>query len=234
MSGLLYANEYSINDKIKIVIPTVGEIIDNEDAYFNIIYAITATPYDMMVQLDDAGIDFTKVSEFELFCLMFRQLIEADTSLVFGDLNLSRFRTAVNQQNGNVVLWNGDDITIDMAVYDQIAKFIREMLFITKNDKKPANEEARLYLIQKERKRQKRSKNKKKKSQLENLIVSLVNTSEFPYNYQTVRDISIYQFYASLHQITRKVRFDNTMIGCYAGTVKFDELSLEDRSWLQT
>ena len=29
--NLLYEHEYVINDKIKVVIPTVGQVLDNED-----------------------------------------------------------------------------------------------------------------------------------------------------------------------------------------------------------
>lgn len=67
---------------------------------------------------------------------------------------------------------------------------------------------------------------------LEDYIVALVNTEQFPYNYKTVRDISIIQFYASLNQISHKIKFDNTMVGYYAGTVKLDDISESDRSWI--
>ena len=57
MPKLLYADRYQINDKIHVRIPTVGEVLENEDAYFEIVYSIVATPYDMMVQLDESGLD---------------------------------------------------------------------------------------------------------------------------------------------------------------------------------
>ena len=234
MASLLYLDSYAINDRIKIRIPKVGEILDNEDLYYDAICPIIATPYDMMVQLDDNGIDFTKINSFELFCLMIGKLKEIDTSLVFVDLNLKNFRTAVNEKNGNMILLDINDKTIiDRAIHDQICTFIRKMLYMPKNDKTPGNEEARKYMIERARIKQARRKKKKVESQLERFIVALVNTSEFPYNYETVRNLSIYQFYASLKQISQKIRFDNTMIGCYAGTVKFDDLSSDERTWIQ-
>ena len=234
MANILYATEYAINDYISIKIPTVGEILDNEDLYYDIVCSIIATPYEMMVQLDDNGIDFTKINAFEMFCIMFKHLKEIDTSLVFGDLNLKDFNYAVNQENESMVLWNPKtDIVINRAVHDQICVFLRKMLYMPKDDKVPGNEEARKYMIERARIKQKRKKNKKKESQLEKMIISLVNTSEFPYNYETVRGLTIYQFYASLKQISRKIHFDNTMIGCYSGTVKFDELSPDEKTWIQ-
>ena len=62
--NLLYKREYAINDSIKIHIPSVGEIIDCEDNYYGLISVLTAMPIDMMVQLDDAKIDFTTIDEY--------------------------------------------------------------------------------------------------------------------------------------------------------------------------
>lgn len=235
MPKLLYADRYNINDKIYVRVPTVGEVLDNEDKYFEIVYTIIATPYDLMVQLDDNGIDFTKISSFELFCLLFGHLKELDTSLVFGDLDISKFNVAINTQNGNYVLRDEEnDITIDRAIHGQICACLRKLLNIPKTEKLPGNEEGRIYMLEKARKKAKRKKKKQAESQIEDLIVALVNTAEFPYDYMSVKDISIYQFYSSLKQITHKVKFDKTMIGVYAGTVSFDKLNMDERSWILT
>jgi hypothetical protein len=236
MPKLLYADKYEINDKIHIMIPTVGEVLDNEDKYFEVVYTIVATPYDLMVQLDDNGIDFSKISSFDLFCLLFGQLRDMDTSLVFGDLDLKNFKVAVNNQNGNYVLRDEEnDITIDRAIHGQMCACLRKLLNIPKTEKTPGNEEGRIYMLQKARKKMKRKKKQKQQeSQIEDLIVALVNTAEFPYDYESVRGLSIYQFYASLRQIVHKVKFDKTMIGVYAGTVQFDKLGNDERSWILT
>ena len=138
----------------------------------------------------------------------------------------------MNQQNGNIVLVdNASGAVNDRAIHDEIARFLRMKLHIEKNEKRPANEEARKYMNERARKKQSRMK-KKKESGLEDFIVALVNNADFPYNYETVRNISIYQFYSSLHQISHKIKFSNTMIGYYAGTVKFEDLNPKDRSWI--
>lgn len=236
MPKLLYADRYEINEKIHVVIPTVGDVINNEDKYFEAVSVIVATPYDLMVQLDDNGIDFSKITSFDLFCLLFGQLREMDTSMIFGDLDLSKFRVSMNNQNGNYVLRDEEnDITIDRAIHGQICACLRKLLNIPKTEKTPGNEEGRIYMLQKARKKMKRRKHKKdgdSDSQIEDLIVALVNTAEFPYDYESVKGISIYQFYASLRQIVHKVRFDKTMIGVYAGTVQFDKLGNDERSWI--
>ena len=105
--------------------PTVGQILADEDAYFSIVTTVTATPSDFMVQLDDIGIDFSSISSFELFLLLFRSLQESDTSLVFGDLDLSKFKPAINDQNGMVVLLDSENgIVIDRAIHDLICWYL--------------------------------------------------------------------------------------------------------------
>lgn len=233
MASKLYKTSIEVSDAISVMVPTVGQIIDNEDDYYQVACMIVATPYDMMVQLDDAHIDFTKIDDFDLFILLFENLRAMNTSLIFGELDLSGMKVARFEGTGELVLVDKErDITIDRVVHAKLCDSIRNMLHMEKNNKKPGNEEARKYLIDRERKRQKRAKSKRRDSQLENYIIALVNTEQFPYNYETVRNISIYQFYASLNQIAHKIKYDNTMIGYYAGTIKFEDLAPADRTWI--
>ena len=172
--GYLYARSYPINDSISIVIPTVGQIIENESAYYSLITAITATPADFMVHLDDIGIDFAKISSFELFLILFKEIQKLDTSLVFGDLDLSKFEAVINQKNGNVVLIDRENnIIIDRAVHDQICRVIRKINHLEKNDRKPANEEAKKYMIERARIKQHRATRRPYKSQLELSLIHI-------------------------------------------------------------
>lgn len=232
--SLLYARSYSVNDKISIRIPTVGEILENEVAYNSILSCVISTPYDFMVYLDDMGIDFEKLTEYDLFLLLFPSLQSADTSIVFGDLDLSKFSPAINEKNGQVILLNAeDDIVIDRGVHDLICQAIRKINHLEKVTRRPGNSEAKKYMIERARiKLQRAARRKRETSELEKLIVALVNTEEFKYGYQEVLDLTIYQFRASVDQIIHKIHFNNTMIGVFAGTVKAKELPQEDLTWI--
>ena len=231
--SLLYQARYQINNYISIRIPTIREIIENEETYFDAVSAIVATPFDMMVQLDDMKIDFTKIDDWDLFCLLFSGLKEKDLSIIFGDLSLKDFNTALNKNTEEIVLYNQKTgVVIDRIIHAQISTFLRELLFIEKNRKKPANDEIKKYLIERARIKQNRRKKTQRKSQLERYIIALVNTAEFSYNYESVLDLTIYQFYASLHQIIKKIKFDNLMIGCYAGTINMKEIDQKELDWI--
>lgn len=235
----LYEKQYELKqakkgkEKIRIIIPSVGDILDNEDEYYNLVSILTAMPIDLMVQLDDAGIDFTTINDYELFLRLFPVIKKQDTSLIFGDLDLSKFQIAVSEEQNSLVLINTEtEVEINRAVQMEIASVLRKIHHLEKNRKKPANQEAKDYMLERAKEKLKRKKRRVEDSQLESLIVALVNTKEFKYDFEEVRGLSIYQFNESVRQIIKKVDYDNRMFGVYSGTISAKDLSQDDLNWL--
>lgn len=231
-----FLNLTSVNvpdTKLSIKIPTVGDILEDEFTYYNIVSSLTASPFQYMVQLDDMGIDFTTVTDYELFQILFLIYVKSDLSLLFGDLDLSDCEL-YKGKNQEIFLYSpGNDIEINEKVYHDFVSIIRKINLLEKVSYKPGNESARKYLLEKERKKQKRSAKQPYEPYLEKLVIALVNSSEFPYNYDSCMDLSIYRFNQSLKQIQHKIAFDNTMIGVYAGTVDTSRLSSKDAlTWI--
>ena len=233
--NLLYRRSYPITDAISVRIPTVEEILEKEDEYYGLVSLFVAMPIDMMVQLDDVGIDFSKIDAWDLFLLLFPAIQSKDTSLVLGGLDLTKFTVARSESHGDLVLLDAEnDIVIDRMVHDKIANALRMLHHLEKNTKKPGNEDARDYLIKRARAKMKRHKVISERSSLEALIISVVNTEQFKYNYESVMGLTIYQFNESVYQIVRKVDYDNRMRGVYAGTIDAKELRQDDLTWLIT
>lgn len=231
--NLLYKREYAINEHIKIQIPTVGEVLDDEDNYYTMVTMLTSMPIDMMVQLDDIGVDFTTINDYELFLILFNALKDKDTSLIFGELDLKPFETVVNPQNGTIVLRSKETgAVIDRGIQGQIASVLRKIHDLKQNNRKPANQEARTYMLQRARDKMLRRNRRVTDSQLEELIIAMVNTEQFHYGFEGIRELSIYQFNESVRQVIKKIDYDNRMHGVYAGTVNAKELSQNDLNWL--
>lgn len=234
--SLLYKTQYAINESIKISIPKVGEIIDkNEDDYYSLVSLLTAMPIDMIAQLDEAGIDFTTINEYDLFLLMFNAIKNQDTSLIFGELDLSKFKFAEteNETNKSLVLLNTEqDVIIDRLIYNQIASVLRKIHHLEKNRRKPANEEAKQYMIERARARMKRTKKRQTDSQLESIIIAMVNSEQYKYNFEETKGLSIYQFNESVQQVIKKNDYNNRMYGVYTGTINIKDLSQDDLNWL--
>ena len=62
--------DYKVNDKITIRQPTVGEITDyGEQNFFSMVHMLTNVGADLKWQLDEVGIDYTKINDYEFFMI---------------------------------------------------------------------------------------------------------------------------------------------------------------------
>ncbi len=216
---------------LSIRIPTVGEILEDEQHYYRLISTLTATPFQYMVQLDNMGIDFSTVTDYQLFLMLFPSLAQEDTRILFGDADLSDLKMRRNNKNGAFILHSEkSNVTIDELTYHWIAEQVRRINGLQKENRRPGNQEAKEFRIALERKKQMRNANKPFEPYLEKLVVALVNRAEFKYNFEQVNHLTIYQFNQSFEQIRTSINFGNTMIGVYAGTV--DTSKIKDKSCL--
>lgn len=232
--NILYKTEYEINEYIKVAIPTIGEIINNNEVYCNIAEAIIATPYDMMNELDDIGVDFSTTTDWDLFCYQFKGLRKANIGCVLKGIDLNEYEAKINRENKELFFENnGTGTIIDRVVHGEICSVIREIMCLERpRNKKPANEEAKKYMIERARKKKKRIRAQPVESRLESRIISLVNAPEFPYNFETVLDVTIYQFNKSARQIVRRLEYENLMTGYFMGTVDIEKIDQKDLEWL--
>ena len=228
--SILYKRELAINEKIKIMIPSVGEVLDNEDDYYSMVSSMTAMPVDYMWQLQDINIDFTEISEYELFILMFEGIKKRDTHLIFGDLDINKL---IFDESSFSFYDAENDIRIERGIQMQIASALRKIHHLEKNRKKPGNKEAKEYMIERARVKAMRNRHRSVDSQLESLIIALVNTEQFKYDFDSVLDMSIYQFNESVRQIIHKVDYEHRMTGIYAGTIDPKKMSQDDLNWLK-
>jgi hypothetical protein len=231
----LFDHEVKVNDYITIMIPTVGEVIEDYDNYYSCLTMLTSTPYDMMVQLDDMGLDYTKISEYELFLILFHTLSEQDTSLLFGNLDLSSFRPVVDPANGSVALRDPKTgNVIDILLYMDICGVFRKMHGLERRVSKPLDDATRRYIIDRARKKLKRrlARGDQGDSHLEDLVVAYVNAEQTSCSFEDVSRMTIYQFNESLKQVIKKTDYNNRMRGIYAGTVSAKDMSKDDLNWL--
>ena len=232
----IYSTEISVTPELTIHIPTVGEVIEQEETYLSLISILTSSPFQYMVQLADMGIDYASITPYKMFLLFFPMCAKNDISILFGGIKTDDFDVYKNQQNDTTIIYSpSQDLVIDELVYNRLSDVIRKMNLLKKDNRKPGNENAREYLLEKERKRLKRlERNRKNKgyseSEFEKIIIALVNNRDFKYDYNSILDLSIYTFYQSFKQIQTNINFNNIMHGVYAGTV--DISKLKDKSCL--
>lgn len=232
--SLLLTDRIQITDDIYVKIPSVGDVLRDEEVYYDIVVPLTSMPIDYMAPLAKMGKDFECVRPYELFKMLFMGLKGCDMSNVFGDLDTSDFDIYTTEKGDEILYSPKQKIGIDEFVYYQISDAIRKINLFKKNTTRPGNESAKKYLIDKALKKLerdiRRNKNKPFQPFLEPAVVALVNRGEFKYNFEQTYDMSLYVFNRSLSQIQHGIIFDNTMHGMYVGMI--DSSKIKDKSAL--
>ena len=219
---LFRGHDFKLNKHITIHHPTIDEICDyGEQEYWSLVSGFCATPSDCKVMLlDECGIDYEKISDFELWCIMIQGFDVNKTSILFGDLDFKLFQPMENKQNGELCLHDEtNNITIDNTIYTLIVDYIRKLHGFEKNTDKPGNEHTKMYLIDKERSKLRLEKNKKWESSLVPLVSALTNCEQFKYNHDTVWGLPIYVFMDAVRRIQTNINYKLVMGGVYSGTV---------------
>lgn len=87
-------------------------------------------------------------------------------------------------------------------------------------------------MLERARAKRKRKRPKTDFSQLESLIIAMVNTEQFKYGFGDVKNLTIYQFNESVRQIIHKVDYEHRMHGIYSGTIDPKNLNKKELNWL--
>lgn len=232
--------DYKINQYITIYNPYVYEVKDfGEDQYFNTLNVFTRKPYDMAVELFDAGIDYQLITDWDLFYNTITQVPIELTCILFGRINFTEFVPCINQETNLKYLANkyDDNFRIDEAVYRKIVTYLRYIHFISeKVEYDVGNSMAKKFLIDRMRRKQKKllkeleSGKIKKQSQLSCMIKYCVNSSNFKYDYSDVMNIKLNLLYESYYYLIYNSERENVMSGIYHGTI--DTAKMKDKSIL--
>lgn len=232
---LFRGGDYIINESITISHPTLNKICDyGEQKYYAMVSSLCATPSDYKVfLLDNFGVDYEDISEFEFFCTLCKGLSVNETSILFGDLDFGCFDLAQNTQNGQTVLFDSiHNIVIDDALYQLISGYLRNIHNFEKRNDIAGNAHTKKYLIEKERRKQQRKQKENYKSMLVPLVSAMVNCEQFKYDHNTVWDLPIYVFMDSVKRIQKLKNYNQLMQGVYAGTIDSKTLSQDSFNWM--
>lgn len=85
-----------------ITLTHLAPFVRDEQFYLGLVTALTSTPYQYMAQLDDMGIDYETLSDYQFFSLMFILNSTNDLSLVFGDLKTQGYSIIPNDFNNTM------------------------------------------------------------------------------------------------------------------------------------
>lgn len=232
--------DFIVSKYIKMHQPSLSEICDyGEQEYYSMIYHLTATPQTMKVQLWDMEprIDYTKITQYELFYnILYRLFSKEKTSIIFGDLDFTKFQIMQRKDNGEILLCqivNDEQVIIDEFTYNLIMDYLRKVHGVYKDEKIPANNTTKMILIEDAREEFEQNKNKEHHSQLVNLISSMVNSEGFKYNHSQVWDMKINAFMDSVKRISKIKNAELLLQSGYSGFgINLKDIDQKQLDWL--
>lgn len=215
----------SASGKIEITLPTVGDIVRFGQKKFDEtlnIFTTNTTSYRLL--LWKQGIDWNELSDFELFCMLYKQIDDDAANMLFKDVRFSDF-IIYGKKLGDaesIVLYNPNtEIEINEEVYQNIAQYLRAAFNISPEEKITKDPNLKKGYIRKDESalRQAELNHETKDSSLQPLISACVNHPGFKYNLKEVMNISICEFYDSVKRLQLYENSTALMKGMYSGMI---------------
>ena len=218
--SLIGRKTYKYNDNIIINIPTLqqvrGENDSEESSFWGDVNLFVQTPSDLISELDSMGIDFEQVSDYELFTLLFLMRKKTESmhnSILFK--NFSFWDLEITDIEGKTVFVDDSGKTIiDETVYNDISQIISTFTGHKRTPKKKfGNAFAKKKRIEQDYRQKEKARNNKKEQSnfLDKIILRLVCNANFPYNFETIQDVTIYDLIYSLKQIDKDIEVTDLM-----------------------
>lgn len=231
---LYFGDDFVINEKIKLMQPTIGQIVDyGEQSYFSMIHTLTAIPSDMKSMLwDQMELDWTKVEDFELFTMFSQTMTPDKTGIIFGDLDFSKMKPYRHPQNDEIVLADKEaGVMIDKLVYMRMMTFLRKLHNITPKPEKARGKRAKQAMIDEDRRNREFNKDKPFKSYLLPLISAVKVRQGYTRDY--VRNMGLFEFFDDLSRLQIVYNSDHLMSGIYSGSIDAKKIKKEELNWLR-
>lgn len=230
---LYFGDPYVINDNITIFQPTIGEIMKyGEKKYYSMVHTLTAIPSDMKSQLDDMGLDYEQVEDFQLFMMLVPTLPQESTSILFGDIDFSKLRPFRNPQNDLVVLADRETgLVIDMLLYEQIVNYLRKVHGLKKKVEHAANKRTKMILIDEDRRNIELNKNKPYKSFLTPMVSAVKVRMGYTKDY--VRNMGIVEFMDDVQRLQIINNADALLHGMYSGMIDTKKINKNEINWMR-
>lgn len=256
---IFFGEPFKVNDFITIHQPSIGEILEfGEKRTFSTIVAFTGNTTLYRLQLWDLGVDWNKITNFELFCMLAPSIPQSDTSLLFGDLDFTKFKMYAKQwepgqepseydENGEKradwelrpesVLYDVENgYLIDELLYLQMREYLREVF-----DQHPKDEFARgkftkESIIDEERTKLKIAERKRSRGEVDDyggsyllpLISTLSMYPGFKYKTNELKELGIAEFMSDVKKMQTMENTSALLRGMYGGFLDTSKIDVKN------
>jgi len=229
--------------EITILSPTIGDIIAlGESKFYSTLNLFVANTTSYRLFLWDLQLDWNEVSDFELFCMIYKNIDPEASKLLFGDLDFSLFEPKVlnvDESTKRLVLVNVEqNVEIDEDVYQQIHQYFQMLFNMHPQEDLTDDMRLRKWWIQKdqrERDRKEQAKNKadEKPYSIQPVISALVNHPGFKYKLKELREVGVAEFYDSVKRLQIYEQSNALLHGIYGGMISGKDIQPDSYNFMR-
>ena len=253
---------------IKLYQPTIGDILEydkkyGESEFWRVLNVFIGNPTMYRLMLWDLGIDWNKISDFELFATLVKNLEQKTTEILLGDLDFTKFEIytkqsppvlEINEETGEetvsvpeptIVLYKPalldeetetelePEIEIDENTYNMIALYYRTIFNIFPKVEKAKGKTTKKWIIEEDRMNYNLHKNEETTSTLLPLISSCLNHSGFKYKKKELKNVGIYEFMDSVQRLQIYEQSTALLKGAYSGFMDSSKIPSEQFNFMR-
>lgn len=234
---LYFQRPIIINDRIEITQPTIGQIIDyGEQDFYSMLYKFIGNTTMFRLNLWNNGLDWNKISDYELFSVLVTQCTPQETSILFKGLDFSLFqcvpKITVDQKQVMTLYDLEHQLEIDEEAYTHIVTYLRTMFhFFPKNEfaRGKATKEA---MIWEDEENLKLRQKEPSRSMLFPLISSCLNHPGFKYKKTELEQIGIFEFMDSVQRLQTYESTTALLKGAYSGFMDTSKINKEEFNFM--
>ena len=230
---MYFCEDYQTQSGIIVREPRIGEIlkIGEEDFYKNLnIWITNPTAYRVPLWHLEPSVDWCKITDFELFCYLYKAIDPDVISIIFPGINILSFEQkyrVLGEEQYELVLYSEEqDEVIDNNTYLEISQYLRTLFNIFPKDEYGKGRSTKEAMIWEDEEKAAREKDKSYKSSLYPLVSSCINHPGFKHSLADLRDVGIFEFMDSVNRLqvyeNTRALLAGSMSG-FADTSKIDK-----------
>ncbi len=246
---MYFGEPFEVGNGMTVYQPTIGQILEiGEEQFYAMLYMFIGNPTMFRLQLWDLGIDWNKVTSYDLFMNTVTSINKSVSDLLFGDVDFAGFglygKTVESvDENGEKqlsqapTLYNKEmDLEISQDDFTIISEYLQVMFNIHPKIEKAKGRATKEALIDEDRMNlAMRQKNKTDEgSTLLPLISACVNHPGFKYKLQELREVGICQFMDSVQRLQIYESSTAVMKGMYSGFVDGSKIKPDSYNWMKS
>lgn len=233
--GEPYVIPSELANDITILEPTIGDILTfGEKKFYSALNVFITNPTSNRVMLWDNGLDWNKLSDYDLFLMLYKSLKNDATKLIFGDIDFQKFVvskiSSENEDEVSYVLYNQEqNYLIDEKTFNTMSAYLRTMFNIFPKVEKAKGKTTKEWMIMEDKQELEKHKDKPYRSNLLPLISACVNHPGFKYKTNELKEIHIMEFMDSVQRLQVYESTTALLQGRFSGMI--DTSKIDDKEF---